>query len=285
MPHILAATDFSTRSDRALRRAGLLARQIGATLTLVHVVDDDRPSSLVEIERRESARLLHADATSVPELRETACRTLVAAGDAFAGILEAARDQRADLVVLGSHRKQLLRDVFVGTTIERVVRAGSVPVLMVNRELMGPYRGVLVATDLSQPSANAIAVGQTLGLIGERDVTIAHAFTAPAKQKLLTADTPREQIDEYVASERLRASEALFSFLDERGVAGPPWSHRIEEGYAFEVIRRLDDEIRPDLVVLGTRGLSGMRRALLGSVAEQVLRSLDVDVLAVPPPA
>jgi universal stress protein E len=38
---ILAATDFSTRSQRAVRRAGVLARDKGAELTLVHVVDDD----------------------------------------------------------------------------------------------------------------------------------------------------------------------------------------------------------------------------------------------------
>ena len=41
--HILAATDFSTRSHRALRRAGLLARERKAELTLVHVLEDDHP--------------------------------------------------------------------------------------------------------------------------------------------------------------------------------------------------------------------------------------------------
>jgi len=49
---ILAATDFSTRSYRALRQAGLLARACGGELSLVHVVDDDRPPDLVAIETR-----------------------------------------------------------------------------------------------------------------------------------------------------------------------------------------------------------------------------------------
>ncbi|WP_262271421.1 universal stress protein [Microvirga yunnanensis] len=45
--HILAATDFSTRSQRAVRRAGLLARDCGAELTLVHVVDDDQIAAVL----------------------------------------------------------------------------------------------------------------------------------------------------------------------------------------------------------------------------------------------
>ncbi|HEU6442162.1 MAG TPA: universal stress protein, partial [Microvirga sp.] len=48
MRTILVATDFSTRSDRALRRATLLARHVSARLVLIHVVDDDRPVRLVE---------------------------------------------------------------------------------------------------------------------------------------------------------------------------------------------------------------------------------------------
>ena len=57
---ILAATDFSTRAHRALRRGGLLARDGGAELTLLHVVDDDRPPDLVALERREAERILGA---------------------------------------------------------------------------------------------------------------------------------------------------------------------------------------------------------------------------------
>ncbi|WP_292420537.1 universal stress protein [Mesorhizobium sp.] len=55
---ILAATDFSTRSQRALRRAGLLARNVAAELTLVHVVDDDQPSAIVRLETREAEDIL-----------------------------------------------------------------------------------------------------------------------------------------------------------------------------------------------------------------------------------
>ena len=56
--NILAATDFSTRSHRAVRRAGMLAKATGAQLTLLHVVDDDQPQDLLRLETREAQRIL-----------------------------------------------------------------------------------------------------------------------------------------------------------------------------------------------------------------------------------
>ena len=152
----LAATDFSTRSQRAVRRAGLLAQEHGAELALVHVVDDDQPQDLVALETREAERILNEQIRAVPELQQVACRPLVVSGDPFDGILRTARSAQPDLIVMGAHRKQLLLDIFVGTTIERVIRTGPYPVLMVNNEAEAPYRTALAAIDVSEPSANAI---------------------------------------------------------------------------------------------------------------------------------
>ena len=123
---ILAATDFSTRSNRALRQAGLLAQPGNAQLHIVHVVDDDQPDELVRMEKREAERVLSEQTGSMPELMNVQTRLMVVTGDPFDGILRAAADVNADLIVMGSHRKQLL-DIIVGTTIERVIRKGHFP--------------------------------------------------------------------------------------------------------------------------------------------------------------
>lgn len=266
-----------------MRRAGLLTRQFKAELTLVHVVDDDQPASLVEMERREASKYLSEQIEALTELRDIRCGFVVATGEAFDGILRTATSSAADLIVLGSHRKQLLRDIFIGTTIERVVRTGPYPVLMVNKEVEHPYGHVLATVDMSEPSAHAIKIAKAVGLIDDVYATIVHAFIAPARGKLFVANATSEQIDEYVAAERLRASEELFGFLAAHELRGQRWSHRIEEGGAFEVISRVVTETMPDLVIIGTHGRSGVAKVLLGSVAEEVLRSLDVDILAVPP--
>jgi universal stress protein E len=169
---LLAATDFSTRSHRALRRAGLLAQARGAELALVHVVDDDQPKDLVAIEKREAERILAEQISAMPELCDAQCCPSVVAGDPFDGILRTAASVQADLIVMGAHRKQLLRDIFVGTTIERVIRTGPYPVLMVNDKVKQPYRNALAAIDMSEASANAIRTAQTTGLIGDGGVAL-----------------------------------------------------------------------------------------------------------------
>ena len=279
---ILATTDFSTRSSRALRRAGLLARDGGAELTVVHVVDDDQPENLVEAETREAERILAEQISAMDELHGARCRSMVVPGDPFDGILRTAGTLRADLIVMGAHRKQLLRDIFVGTTIERVIRTGPHPVLMVNNEVRRSYRTALAAVDMSEASASAIRTAMSMGLIDDVGVTYLHAVLPVAEGKMWTAGIDRAAIDEYVASERQRASGELVDFLAAIE-PGPDLSLRVEHGGAFEVISRVVDEMRPDLVVLGTHGRSGLLKVLLGSVTEQALRGLDVDILAVPP--
>ncbi|WP_243369227.1 universal stress protein [Microvirga solisilvae] len=281
--HILAATDFSTRSQRAVRRAGLLARSKGAEITLVHVVDDDQPPELIALETREAERILGEQIDAVAELRGIPSRALVVAGDPFDGILRAAASMGADLIVMGAPRKQLLRDILVGTTVERVIRTGSVPVLMVNGEVERSYQTALVPVDLSEPSMKAIRSGMSLGLpVGAR-LSIVHAFVPLAKGQMFYSGLSQETIDGYVAEERIRATKELIAFLKENGLADHGQPVRVEEGTPFEVISNAVEQSSPDVLIMGTHGRSGIAKALLGSVTEEVLRSLDVDILAVPP--
>lgn len=279
---ILAATDFSTRSNRAVRQAGLLAAPAKAQLHLVHVVDDDQPEELVRIEMREAQRLLSEQAAAMPELQGVQCRPRVVPGDPFDGILRAAADARANLIVMGSHRKQLLREIFIGTTVERVIRNGPFPVLMVNHEAQRHYRKVVAPTDMSEMSADAIRAALSIGLMSE-GATLLHAFLPLAKGKMFVAGLDRPSIDNYVASERQQAMDELAGFVVANGLGGDKWSLNVAEGGPFEVISQAVADLQPDLLVMGTHARSGLLKALLGSVTEEALRSLNVDILAVPP--
>jgi len=280
--HILAATDFSTRSNRALRQAGLLAQNPDTRLHVLHVVDDDQPDELVRMEKREAERVLAEQLDTMPELRGVQSRPMVATGDPFDGILRAAAELDANLIVMGSHRKQLLLDVFVGTTIERVIRRGAFPVLMVNNEAQLKYRNVVAPVDLSEASANALRVALSTGLVGDNRAILVHAFSALWKGKMFVAGTEQSQIDGYVASERQRAMDELTTFLVANDLKDGQWSLRLEEGGPMEIISRIVADTRPDLLVMGTHGRSAIIKALIGSVTEEALRSLSVDILAVP---
>ena len=281
--NIVVATDFSSRSNRALRQAGLLAQAGKAQLHLVHVVEEDQPADLVGMEKREATRLLVEQITSMPELGGVRCNPMVTTGHAFGEILRAAESVGPELIVMGQHRKQVLLDMFVGTTIERVVRGGRYPVLMVNHEAQRNYERVVVPVDMSEVAANAIRVALATGLMREDTATILHAFSPMGKSRMISAGAHPTTIDEYVRSENERALAELSDFLVSSDLGSKRWSLRAVEGLPMEVINSVVSQARPDLLVMGTNNRSGLSRALIGSVTEEALRSLKVDILVVPP--
>jgi len=284
MRRILAATDFSARADRALRRAGMLARRFSADLTLLHVVDDDQPPAQVDRARAGAETTLKEKVKTVSELQDLDCRLLVVTADPFDGILQAAKSTAAELIVMGSHRKQLLQDVFLGTTIERVIRAGPRPVLMVNREPAQPYRRALAAVDLSDSSMHAVRTGVELSLLEDVDLTVVRAFTAPEKSSMYLGGAAHEDIERHILDEQMKLRTELRSFVESIGMQQNGLSFRVGEGDPYEVIEAVAQDMDTDLVIIGTHGRTGIAKVLLGSVASQVLSRLDTDILAVPTP-
>ena len=137
MQHIMVATDFSERSDRALRRATLLARETGAALTVLHAVDDDRPRRIVEHEQEDAEALLTRLTATLQEVDGVKAAMRVILGEASEAILLATREDTPDLLVIGPHRRQIFRDVFIGTTAERTIRSARCPILMANAAPVG----------------------------------------------------------------------------------------------------------------------------------------------------
>ena len=88
MKRIMFATDFSERSDRALRRAVILAKAHDAVLEIVHVVDDDRPRRIVDHEVNDARQLLGELARSLKDLDGVSCSTQIVQDDPFAGIVK-----------------------------------------------------------------------------------------------------------------------------------------------------------------------------------------------------
>jgi nucleotide-binding universal stress UspA family protein len=283
MKRLLAATDLSARSDLALRRAALLSREFSAALRIVHVVDGDQPPEIVAQECSQAGELLERRAQSLREIAGAPAEIMVKAGNVFQEIVDAAREFDADIIVMGSHRRRILRDVFVGTTIERVMRTGPHPVLMVPAEPSGPYHRVVAAVDLSEASANALLAARELKLLESAYVSLVHAFSLLEKGMMIYANIERQMIERHVAHEASEAKHDLVSFLAQHDLDNVAQDIRVEEGRAFSAIRKAVSEERPDLLVIGTRGLTGAKRILLGSVADEVLRSVGCDTLAVPP--
>jgi nucleotide-binding universal stress UspA family protein len=279
MKTILAASDLSARSDRAVGRAALLARERGGELIVLHVVDEELPEALATRQADDARFALSAVLASLPAAEGVACDARVVVGEHYQSILAEVDLSEADLVVIGQHRKDVLLDLFRGSTGERIIRFGNRPVLVVKMPPSNRYLSVLVAVDFSPPSRRAIEAAMRLA--PGADIRLVHAFDVPFRGLVFggtsmerLARTHQEQFEEMI---QMQMREFLSTLP--KSVALPRVIAR--EGSPEEVVLSVAEEIGPDLVVVGTHGRSGIGRALLGSVAETVLARASCDVLAV----
>ncbi|MGE9763431.1 universal stress protein [Pseudomonas sp. PDM20] len=285
MKSLMVATDLSGRSEKALHRAAALAKRYACPWTVLYVVDEDQPSALVEQEVTQVRLMLEARLVELTELGGSCPKLLVERGDPNQQILAAAKQQDCEMLVMGAHRKSVLRDIFVGTTVERVLRAGQLPVLVVNQPAGGQYRDLLIALDTSPASAHAVEVADELGLLEGAVRRGVYAFSPLAKGMMQYSGVSEERIDEFVGSESRQAVDELKKFLHERHLEERIDEQLVAVGLPGNVLQRMVDKHRPDLLVMGTRGMGGIKRALIGSVADYALRELDCDILVVPPEA
>lgn len=278
--NILFASDLSDRSYRALTRAAQLSQQHESVLTVVHVVDEDLPQAMQDSTRAGATDFLQKQCQALG-LKPDQVQLLVTNGVPHRTINELAAERNAELIVLGAHRRQMIKDLFIGTTIERTIRASEHPVLMVNNEPREAYCQVAVALDLSPASPKILLAARNLGFL-DQPFAVIHGYTAIAKTLMQYADVKQEAIDRHLVvshEEVFKRLQALFSTPDLQALQ-PKWF--IEEGAADEVIIDLTRKLGTDLLILGTSGHGGIAKMLLGSVAEKLLRHLERDMLVVP---
>ncbi|KAF1052378.1 MAG: Universal stress protein E [Stenotrophomonas maltophilia] len=280
---LMIATDLSERSEKALQRAAALAKRFGCPWSVLYVVDEDQPAALVEQEAIQVKMLLEARLVELTERAGHSPKLRVEKGDPSQRIVACAQEAGVDLLVTGAHRKSLLRDIFVGTTVERVLRAGSLPVLVVHQPVEGEYRDLLLALDTSPACARAVHAASQLGLLEGAVRRAVYAFSPLAKGMMQYSGVSEERIDEFVDSESRQAVTALKAFLAEQGLQPLIDEQLVAVGLPGNVLERMVGKHRPDLLVMGTRGMGGLKRALVGSVADYALRELDCDILVVPP--
>jgi nucleotide-binding universal stress UspA family protein len=287
---ILVAHDFSGHADAALRRAVAVARAAGAKLHLVHACalaiggvapyDVAVPGAVWEAIRAGAAERLEeirrgVEADGVPATAEVSLQLPSEA------VLAAAEKLGADLIALGTRGRTGLAHLALGSVAERIVRYAPCPVLAVKEDdAGGPPRRILAATDFSGPADGAVELAATLARQFGAELHLVHAYYIP-----LSAMAPYdiEIPDTLIREGREAARKRLGAAADDLRGRGISATAHLEEGPACPAIVERARALGADLVVIGTHGYTGLRHALLGSVAERTLRLAPCAVLAVKP--
>jgi nucleotide-binding universal stress UspA family protein len=282
---LLVPTDFSKGAELALERALLLPLAPGAKIHIVHVSPPDLPAKLrpkAESEARARLEQVLSEARKRKAATEVDVTSEILRGEPFVEIIRTSRSLNVDLIVLGRHGPRPIRDMFIGTTAERVVRKGDVPVLVVNLKPTHPYRHPVIATDLEDSSRRTVELALRVLGTHMKLVNVVHAFHVPFEGFVTPSYSAREK-SEWRRSYQETAVTGMTKFLAPYQDIGVRWKTFIRQGDPRSVVLAAAARRKADLIALGTHGRSGIAHALIGSVAEWVITAATCDVLVARP--
>ncbi|MGE5184806.1 MAG: universal stress protein [Acidobacteriota bacterium] len=276
---IVCPIDFSPGSEQALQFAARMATDLDADLVVAHVwyvpplaySSETMPPAGWDAVRDSSERMLAEAKQRAVGLGAPRVSTLLLSGVPWAQIAEIPTDPDVDLVVIGTHGRTGISRFLLGSVAEQVVRHADCSVIVARGEYKG-LQHVLCSVDFSDSSHQAM---RRAGELARESVTLFHAIEIPAlfglepsrSDEAFDLDRRAQRLTEAWGSELGAMTRASVST---RTAFGSP---------AAETLAMLDADPKLDLVVVGSHGRTGIRRVLLGSVAEKIVRHARTPVL------
>ena len=274
---ILFATDFGPVSEAALPYAVALARRFESSIQAVHVVAlselqpmfDAAPLALEGAHMRaeqEMGKLLRSEAfEGVPH--DGRVRSGIEIWTEIESVIES---DKIDLVVLGTHGREGLKQVVLGSVAETIFRAAPCPVLVVGPKVakestLPVFRDLLFATDLSPESLRALPFVQAFAEENQAEMIVVHV----SQEKVQTR------------KEEATTAESLGKWMRELIPPKPHMEYEVRFGDPAESILKLAADRQCDLIMLGAHHASSFACHLPGAVAHRIVSEATCPVLTV----
>jgi nucleotide-binding universal stress UspA family protein len=289
---LFVAIDFSPDSDEALRQAHERAESTGAQLAVCHIVPNELRSNLLfpqisqitalkfPLEIKHIAEAASASVAEITGRKERDFELIIDDGTPQALILSRAEQWQADLLIMGSHGQTSAADALIGSVTDSVIRHAHCPVL-ITRSNKRTGR-ILAGTDFSDPALPPLrAAADEAERVGG-ELTVVHSldlvWSVAAYPALAFGGAPFNVSPEQIKELEVVAAKRLEESLKTLGITGDTL---VTTGAAGTALIDIAREKKVDLIVVGTVGRTGLRRALLGSVAETVAKGAPCSVLIV----
>jgi nucleotide-binding universal stress UspA family protein len=286
---ILFPVDGSDGTEATSQHVFDIATANESTLHILNVADTNQVS-LVRVQGEVVDALEGEGEQLVAGMAERARRqgvdtvSEVRQGEPYSTILEYAESRGIDLVVMPTHGRQMLEQILLGSTTERVVRRSDVPVLTVQPDSDDipdyPYSQVLVPTDGSDPAGAALDLGIGLASKEKSTLHIQSVVTPPIPSIDALNDAEIAALEEDAAA----IVDDATAYAEDNGVSSVTGAVSSESSVHEAILSYVEDH-DVELVVVGTQGRTGIDRYLLGSVAESLVRTAPVPVLTVREPS
>jgi nucleotide-binding universal stress UspA family protein len=300
---VLLATDGSREADLAARSAAQLADKTGSELHVVHVFgiapwypaypgatafDEDAledpvlEEDLQRISQQQARELLDAEAEKLHSVGGTPAQAHLVEGGVPQEIVGLAERIGAGLIVVGSRGRGGIRRALMGSVSDSVVRHAHCPVLVVrDGESTTDFLPgtILLAVDGSEEASVTAQTAADLAQRTDSELHVIHVGEVrpvfhPERRGYLARN-------EELQAEARRLLEEQVDGIKSAG--GTVSKAHLRMGRPDEEIVGLAEELGADLIATGSRGVGGMRRALMGSISDSVVRHAHCPVLVVRP--
>ncbi len=276
---ILVAIDGSELSLHALRESLKLAADEKSWVTVVSVVpsyEGDLGSlwiNNIKDSMRKPCALAISEAEKIAKEERALVKTVCEEGEIYEKIVDLADAENCDVIVMGRKGMSRLERTLIGSVTARVIGNTWKDVLVVPEGVATGWKNILLATDGSRYSEaatnRAIELAKSYGgyLKIVSVVDIPPEFYSHIKA-LKAADELIQKAKGVVAAVKNKA--------EEQGIKTDTF---VKEGEASKVVTDLAGEQNVDVIVIGSHGRTGLRRLLMGSVAESVIGIASCPVL------
>lgn len=286
LERILLPTDLSESADHAMKQAVDLAAQRRAKIDVFHVVtiDEEDPTHLQErledyLDKVEK-EVFEELSTRTEAIRSRGIAVEISVSRSFfphEAILDRVEETKPDMIVMGTHGRSGVKKLFLGSVAANVVRRASCDVMTVRPDATiaegeNGFDRILVPVDFTDYSKKALGAAKSF-LSPKGEIVLEHVVSSPVHPSFYAGGITRMfQLDPDLPN---RIREKLASLYD------GPGELVVSEGDIVQDILGTAEAKSAQLIVMGTRGLSGLDHVLLGSVTERIIQKALVPVLAI----
>lgn len=291
--HILVPLDGSKLSEASLGPAAYLAQKLHARVTLLHVIEQDAPAEI----HREShltrpdeaeAYLQEAARRAFPPdvVAETHVHTAPVSDVPRSIVEHAASEFQPDLIVICTHGRGGMRDVFFGSIAQQVVARGRTPLLLI-KPGGPPFKldQLLVPLDPDRIHGQSLPVSESLARIFGAEVhllSVTPTFSTLAGDRAATGNLMPATVQALLDIKEENARRDLAAQLERFQGAGLRASAEIARGDPASTIVRTAEQCGADLILLATHRKAGMDAFWARSVTPQVVQRTRIPSMLIP---
>ncbi len=278
---VLVALDFSEQAAQALNLAITISQMFGSKLFLVHAASplayavgtETLPLEVFNASLDGARERLDQIIAGMPALQALEPKTVVAYAGAVDLISDVARDEKIDLILVGSHGARGLERLALGSVAESVLRHAICPVLIVGPHCKAesePFRSIVFATDMETTARRGAQYAASLAGRVHGSLTVLHV----TNRKFSSPDLLRDQTEDQVNHELQKLLPADIGRYSKAKV-------QMAYGPASEVIATVAQAESATLVVVGLKSRALADRTPW-STTGHIIRELKCPVLGVP---